>query len=186
VLHQHQRTKRTVEIDGVAISYLEADPSDVELATQLLSEVLANDTDGLSPQARRLLEVAKAEADRRAEAAGMPSSEVELTRRELRELLGWSERQVRTTTEALVTHEDLLCCGGGRGRLRSYRLVEDFGPIDQGFAALRRPERRTSHPHGAGDIPKFAGLAPFADTVVAKREDGAEDCFVAGDRQASS
>jgi hypothetical protein len=51
---------------------------------------------------------------------------VEVTRRQLRERLGWSINQVRDATDRLVELEYLVVSGGGRGRCRSYRLVADL------------------------------------------------------------
>jgi len=166
VLHQHQRRSRTLHIDGSALSYLEATPADVALGHELCAEVLRGEGDGLSPQARRLLVAARAETARRAEDAGMAAAEIELTRRQLRTLLGWSERQVRSATETLVAHEHLVVAGGGRGRLRSYRLVFDYEEPDARFAAPRHPGRRGSHSSPPAPTARFAGLAPLAELTM--------------------
>lgn len=79
--------------------------------------------DYLAPQAQRLLRVFRDYAATRAQESDVLSSDVELTRRELRELLGWSLMQVRAATDALVVLEYLVVAGGGRGRCRTYRLV---------------------------------------------------------------
>jgi hypothetical protein len=99
---------------------------------------------------------------------GCDRHEVGVTRRELRELLGWSDRQVRSATERLVRLEHLVSTPGGRGRLRRYRLVESFAaagpqrteaPAAAGSPSLRPDEGRTSQGMRAGRTPEFARFA---------------------------
>ena len=59
---------------------------------------------------------------------------IEVTRRELRELLGWSVTQVRAATDSLVALEYVVVAGGGRGRCRTYRLVGDVARVGGGLS----------------------------------------------------
>lgn len=193
VLHQHQRTKRTMDIAGMPVTYLEAGAEDVELGRELAAHVLRAGAEGLSPQARRLLEVAEAETAERAEHLGVPSSSVCLTRRELRELLGWSERQVRQATETLLAHEHLVVSGGGRGRLRSYRVVGPSQTIDRGpeamdvrFAAVRHPGRRTSQVLPPGQTARFAGSPGSPARMLRTGEFVDTDTYLSMDQAAPS
>jgi len=122
-LHQHQRERRTVLLNGVALSYLEATSQDVAYASKLCGRVLVRDLEGLAPQARRLLLEVRAFATEQALEGSI--YDVEVTRRQLRERLGWSITQVRDATTRLVELEYLVVSGGGRGRCRSYRVVAD-------------------------------------------------------------
>ncbi len=124
-LHQHQRERRTLILDGVEVSYVEATPEDVEYANELCRRVLVRDVDGLAPQAQRLLLEVRALVTEEAHDLEVAIYDVEVTRRQLRERLGWSVNQVRDATDRLVELEYLVVSGGGRGRCRSYRLVAD-------------------------------------------------------------
>jgi len=125
-LHQHQRERRTVLVDGVAVSYLEATPEDVAFASELCGRILTRYHEGLAPQARRLLTEVRTFVAELALLFEGNIYEVEFTRRQLRERLGWSTNQVRDATDRLVELEYLVVSGGGRGRCRSYRLVADL------------------------------------------------------------
>jgi hypothetical protein len=125
-LHQFQRERRTVILDGVAVSYVEATPEDVAYASELCGRVLVRDLEGLAPQARRLLLEVRALVTEQALSFEGNIYEVDVTRRQLRERLGWSINQVRDATDRLVELEYFVVSGGGRGRCRSYRLVDDL------------------------------------------------------------
>ncbi|HWU55043.1 MAG TPA: CHC2 zinc finger domain-containing protein, partial [Rhizomicrobium sp.] len=55
LLHQHQRTVKTVMHRGRSIDYVEVAPSDIALANRLAHEVLGRSLDELPPQTRRML-----------------------------------------------------------------------------------------------------------------------------------
>jgi len=169
LLHQHQREPRSVVIDGVELTYLEATAFDIDVATELCSRVLARDTEYLAPQARRLLDAMRQHATRQSTKRGVAAGDVNVTRRGLRELLGWSDRQVRNATERLVELEYLVVSGGGRGRCRTYELVPDFVPLLRGdesdvvaVGEVGRPEGRSPDRASSGNTERFAEFAPFA------------------------
>lgn len=124
LLHQHQRPRKTLLASGRAVSYVEASARDVEVALGLCSRLLDADADALGPQTGWLLEMVRSHvAERAAQGNGAPG-EIRFTRRELRDRLGWSHRQVRQHVERLVSLEALVAAGGGQGQLRTYRVVE--------------------------------------------------------------
>jgi hypothetical protein len=167
LLHQHQRERRTLSIAGVTHSYLEATSYDVEVAVRLCSSVLARDTEVLAPQARRLLDAVHEHAGEGAQIDACAATEVDLTRRQMRELLGWSDTQVRAAADRLVALEYLVVSGGGRGRCRTYRLVPDFPPRASGESShvgvVRGDGVRTSHGTSSGEERQFVEFVPFAD-----------------------
>jgi DNA primase len=112
-LHQHQRERRTVLLDGVELSYIEATSEDVAYASELCGHVLVRDLEGLAPQARRLLLEVRSFAGEQALAFERNLYDVDVTRRQLRERLGWSINQVRDATDRLVELEYLVVSGGG-------------------------------------------------------------------------
>ena len=143
-LHQHQRERRTVLLDGVALSYVEATSEDVAYASELCGQVFVRDLEGLAPQARRLLLEVRTFAGEQALAFERNLYDVDVTRRQLRERLGWSINQVRDATDRLVELEYLVVSGGGRGRCRSYRLVADLA------SELRTSAKKVGEVGGGG------------------------------------
>ena len=65
LLHQHQRSRGSIEVDGRAVDYLQADASDVALGLRLAKAVLQA-SDELAPQTRRLLAACEAHVAERA------------------------------------------------------------------------------------------------------------------------
>ncbi len=126
LLHQYQRTRGTVTIDGEPVTYLEAAPADITLALRLAETVLARTGDELAPQTRRILVAAQTLAAERASvsnAGSVASAGVAFTRRELRERLGASEHQVRVGLARLVALEYLTVVPGPPGHPSRYALV---------------------------------------------------------------
>jgi hypothetical protein len=96
---------------------------------ELCHRVLVRDVDGLAPQAQRLLHEVRALITEEAHHLEVAIYDVEVTRRQVRQRLGWSVNQVRDATDYLVELEYLVVSGGGRGRCRSYRLVADVATV---------------------------------------------------------
>jgi hypothetical protein len=138
-LHQYQRESCSILLDGVDVSYVLATPEDMEYASDLCRRVLVRNPEGLAPQAQCLLLEVRALVAEHALHFETDIYDVEVTRRQLRERLGWSVNQVRDATDRLVGLEYLVVSGGGRGRCRSYRLVAaaaavptPFRPVGEG------------------------------------------------------
>jgi len=176
LLHQHQREQRPVLVGDEYVTFVVAEPEDVERGVELAAKVLSRDVEALAPQARRLLGAIRdyvAAAARRLE---IDPVDVGVTRRELRELLGWSDTQVRGAADRLVALEYLVVTPGGRGRCRTYRLVPEFPLVRQsneapvvrnedecgGVRAVRPPGPRTSRPSSSGETDQLAQLVPPA------------------------
>jgi DNA primase catalytic core len=126
LLHQYQReTKTHVTRSGKTLEYIEVEPSDIELANRLAHEVLGRSLDELAPQTRRLLDLIDAYVKRECQARMIDRYEMRFSRKTVREFTGWSEIQVRTHIERLVSLEYLLVHRGGRGQTFVYELVYD-------------------------------------------------------------
>lgn len=152
LLHQHQRTRRSVEVAGRTVSYLEADQADVELAVRLAETVLAHTGDELAPQTRRILTAAQQLTAERAPAAD--DRPVVFTRRELRERLGTTEHQVRVGLARLVALEYLSVVLGLPGWPHRYTLTDPPACADVG-----EPGDTLRYPCEA-DPPGPPGLSP--------------------------
>ena len=161
MLHQYQRPQATVEVAGTPVRYVEASAEDVALGAQLCQEVLVRAADELSPPARRLLSVMENQASQRR--GNLP---VSFTGRELRELTGWSEHQVRVGLGRLVALEYVSERRDGPGRRHSYVLADDE------LAGPREGPRQARGSSSRGQSPALPGpaanLATFAATSSSK------------------
>jgi hypothetical protein len=166
LLHQHQRTRATVEVDGTVVSYLQADASDVALGLRLAEAVLQG-ADELAPQTRRLLAACEAHVAARADLSTTPLARIAFTRREIREQLGWSEHQVRVGLARLVALEYLLVAPGGPGRHHRYRLAELRQP--------RESPREVREPGSRGVVGPRAGETADPGELCDAYGDGGEE-----------
>jgi DNA primase catalytic core len=148
LLHQHQRERRTIVHNGETVEYIEVTRDDIGLADRLAGEVLGRGSDpDLPPQTMRLLgamrDLVRAECER----FGVESSDVRFTRKEVRELVGWSETHVRNHLDRLVRLEYLAVHHGGFGQRFLYELVEPVEPItshtSEAYLAQTSHEPRT-------------------------------------------
>ncbi|MGH9268004.1 MAG: DNA primase, partial [Acidimicrobiales bacterium] len=125
LLHQHQRTRKTVTHGGREVAYIEASVADVALANRLAAEVLGRSLDELAPQSRRLLEVLDDLVGAIAAEAAMERAEVRFSRRDLRERCGWGDTQLKVHLARLVELELVVVHKGGRGQSFVYELAWD-------------------------------------------------------------
>ena len=124
LLHQHQRESRALP-NGQR--YIEVTLEDIALANQLAPEILGRSLDELPPQTRRLLghirELVKKKSGsgQRSKKAGADFAT--FSRRELRDLCGWSLTQVRVHLERLVELEYLALRHGRLGSPFVYEML---------------------------------------------------------------
>jgi DNA primase catalytic core len=112
LLHQHQRETRTLPSGQ---RFIEVTLDDIALANELAPEILGRSLDELPPQTRRLLEYIRKVMKLKSGGAAT------FTRKELRDLCGWSLTQVRVHLERLV---ELECLAIRHGRLGSQFVYE--------------------------------------------------------------
>ena len=164
LLHQHQRELRTVSHQGEALSYIEVTADDIRVANRLAHEVLGRSLDELPPQTRRLLQLLDEMVAAATERDAMARSDVRLTRREIREALGWGDTQLKCHLARLVEMEHLLVHRVGRGF--AYELLWDGQGRDGSpfLAGLIDPESLDFHGYdgdrsGAADERSGSGRA---------------------------
>jgi len=178
LLHQFQRKRATVSVGEHTVAYVEASAEDVALGLQLASEVLLRGADELAPQARRLLSLMAEQGIERG------ARTVTFTRRELRELTGWSEHQVRLGLERLVALEYVAERRDRPGLRHTYLLV------DESPAALHGTSREVRDPGSRGVSPPPAGrtdrLAGDSDIDSEGARNVGEDRVVAEDARAGT
>jgi hypothetical protein len=122
LLHQHQREIKTLPAGqwgaGSACRFIEVTLDDIALANELAPEILGRSLDELPPQTRRLLGYIRKLVKKKSGGAKDAST---FSRRELRDLCGWSLTQVRVHLERLV---ELECLAIRHGRLGSQFVYE--------------------------------------------------------------
>jgi len=113
LLHQYQRTVKTVRVGDETLQYIEVELSDIVLANRLADQVLGKSIDELPPQSRRLLmelydwvrtECQRLEIERR---------EFRFTRRMVRETLVWGQKKASRTPR-----RNGICAGAPQQRSR--------------------------------------------------------------------
>ena len=122
LLHQHQRQVRTVERDGVNVSYIEVAEGDIALADRLLGHMLRRDLGELPPQTGTLLGLVVEYVEARAETEGVEPCDVRFTRREVREATGWGNTALKVHMKRLQDLEMLHVHTGGAKRRIVYEL----------------------------------------------------------------
>jgi DNA primase len=125
LLHQYQRPVLTDHSVNPPEPYIEVTRDDIAVANRLAAQVFGRSLDELSPQSRRfllLLHQMVTEASKRLE---MEQSDYRFSRKEVRAATGWSDFQVRTHLDKLVSLEYVLVHRGGRGQSFVYELVYD-------------------------------------------------------------
>ncbi|MCC7071160.1 MAG: toprim domain-containing protein [Deltaproteobacteria bacterium] len=125
LVHQHQRTIKTVQHRGQVLEYLEATLDDVALANVLCHDVLGRSLDELPPQTRKLLVLLDEMVKRQCAEHQLERTELRFTRRDALMASGFSLTQLRVHLERLVELELVLVHRGLRGQSFVYELVWD-------------------------------------------------------------
>jgi DNA primase len=150
LLHQHQRPRGQHVVRGRVVEYIAVTLDDIALANELAPEVLGRSLDELPPQTRRLLEHIRelVTTKRKTESAKTAAT---FSRKEVRDLSGWSLTQVRVHLERLVELEYLaIRCGRMGGPFQYELLIEIDAPENIahiGFIDVE--ELRKSHTYAA-------------------------------------
>jgi hypothetical protein len=162
LLHQHQRSIKTMLDGGQAVEYIEVTAEDIAQANAIAHEVLGRSLDELPPQTRRLLASVVEHVRGQARAQAVPQAEVRFTRRDVRAWTGWGDTQLRVHLTRLHELEYLVAHRGTRGQSFEYELAFDgdtgteaphlVGLIDAD--ELAQPTTTTASSRGAS--PQFA------------------------------
>ena len=122
LLYQHQRPVKTVTCDDKPLEYIESTPEDVELAEDLIKQVLGRSLDELPPQTRRLLLLIDDMVREQCEQLKMEQTDYRFSRRDVRQHTGWSDPQIKRHLSKLEDLEYLIVHHGGRGQTMVYEL----------------------------------------------------------------
>ena len=122
LLHQHQRKRVQVTKDQWAI---ESSREDVQLANDLISEVMGHSLDDLLPQTRQLLILIDDWVNQQSAVQNRSRNLVRFTQRQLRDAFGWSDFQIRHHLNRLIELEYVLGHRTGHGNGKEYELLYD-------------------------------------------------------------
>jgi len=158
-LHQHQRVRSTVIVDGVEVVYVEATAADVEIANRVAHDVLGRSLDELPPQTRRLLDDLHAYVTE--QAGDGDRGAVRFTRRQVRENGGWGDTQLKVHLARLVDLELVIAHRGENGA-HVYELAWDRQGVDgdRFVIGLTDPASLTADRSGSGRPPVGGRSAP--------------------------
>ena len=125
LLHQHQRTPGSREVNGRPVPFIRATLDDIALANRLAPELLGRSLDELPPQTRRVFETIKGIVRARCETEKIDQRAAFFSRREIRARLGWGITQIRAHLERLRDLEYIEARYGQIGKSFQYELVTD-------------------------------------------------------------
>ena len=132
LLHQYQREVKSVERKGKQVRYIEVEPQDIATANRFAHEVLGRTLDELPPQTRKLLTALHAWVSDECQRQAIQRGDFRFSRRQVRELTGWGDTQLRVHLDRLVQMEYLIAHGGRRGLVFEYELLFDGQGADGG------------------------------------------------------
>lgn len=126
VLHQHQREIRAIDCGGGKTApCVVATLDDIAAANRLAHETLGRCLDEMPPQTRRLLALIEREVAARCAAKKTERGDVRFTRRQVREVTGWSNTQLHVHLSRLVELEYLLTHRADHGQGFVYEPAYD-------------------------------------------------------------
>ena len=123
LLHQYQRDVKTVNHNGQNLQYIEVVKSDIEVANKLAHDVLGRSLDELPPQTRTLLKHVHGMVKEQCKLESIEQNQYRFSRRDVQDVTGWGNTQLKVHLGRLEEMEDLLVHRGGRGQSFVYELL---------------------------------------------------------------
>ena len=135
LLHQYQRDIKTVNHAGKELRYIEVQLKDIETANRLAHEVLGRTLDELPAQTRKLLKLIQTMVQGECKKQSLDQKDFRFSRRDVREVVQWSDTALKVHMARLVELEYLLVHRGRGGRF-DYELLFDSSNDDQHLMGL--------------------------------------------------
>jgi len=172
LLHQYQREVKTVQHKGKAVRYIEVEAQDIATANRLAHEVLGRTLDELPPQTRTLLSALHAWVAGECQRQAIKRGDWRFSRRQVRDLTGWGDTQLRVHLDRLVQMEYLIAHGGRRGLVFEYELVYDGqggdgGAFLMGLQDMAGLDALPTTPSSRGSEGEFAGSSRSQNAPIA-------------------
>ena len=188
LLHQHQRPKRSVTNRGKELRYIEVTEADIMLANRLASEVLGRTLDELPPQTRVLLSRIHRWAAAECERLALRRCDLRFTRRQIREVTGWGDTQLKVHLSRLAELEYVLVHRAKAGQGHEYELLYDgegeagerflmglAGPGIQPYDDHRSGSEAVRSAPGRGAVGGRSGGGRAAESVPAPQQTALPD-----------
>ena len=178
LLHQYQREVKTVQHKGRHVRYIEVEAQDIATANRFAHEVLGRTLDELPPQTRTLLTALHAWVSDECTRRAIKRGDFRFSRRQVRDLTGWGDTQLRVHLERLVQMEYLIAHGGRRGLVFEYELVYDGqggdgGAFLMGLQDMGGLDAMPTTPSSRGAEGEFAGSSrPQNGPIAGASRDG--------------
>ncbi|MBL4868505.1 MAG: toprim domain-containing protein, partial [Pseudomonadales bacterium] len=175
LLHQYQRETKIINHGDKTLEYIEATLSDIETANRLAHEVLGRSLDELPPQTRKLLKLIQKMMEKTCKENGIDQSDYRFSRREIREVTGWSDNQLKVHCTRLTELEYLLIHSGHRGKSLQYELLYDNGKSEDLTHLMGLIDSKTLKNKGYDETKlglDQTKLVPSCPQVVAKLDKG--------------
>ena len=200
LLHQYQRELKTETRNGVTVEYIEVTLADIEAANQLAHQVLGRTLDELPPQTRKLLSLIQGWVQAQCQQQSIQQSHFRFSRRQVREITGWGNTQLKIHLGRLEDMEYLLMGGGGRGNVIEYQLLyageaEQFGKFMLGLSSVeslkhsydrkksgqllkKSVEIKTESPQSRGQVGPVSGVSRGTENTPQPRVNGASQAWM--------
>jgi hypothetical protein len=182
LLHQHQRESKTDTRNGKTMEYIEASEADVEMARQLVNQVLPPSLDELPPQTRRLLLEIEKMVKQECEHCEIERGDYRFSRRTVRHWTQWGDSVLKKHLHRLEELEYLIVHRGGRGQGYVYELDfetdEQGNPVVPGLGYSYDAKKSRSRGHlSRGGQAQVAGLARVVTMEEARINTGGNGDF---------
>ncbi|MGO4502613.1 MULTISPECIES: CHC2 zinc finger domain-containing protein [unclassified Dyella] len=145
LLHQCQREVKREQYHGAVIEYVEVSVADIALANRLAHAVLGSTLDELPPQTRRLLGLLTAWVRSEAAQQGCAPSALRFTRKQVREVTGWGQTQLKVHLGRLEDMEYLAVHRQPFGKGIAYELRFDGEVTSEGPHLMGLIDAATLH-----------------------------------------
>lgn len=175
LLHQYQRSIKTITHDGQVLEYIEVTLEDIKAANSLAHDVLGKTLDELPPQTRKLLKLIQQLVKQECDKHSLDQKDYRFSRKQIRDYSGWGNTQIKIHCHRLEEMEYLLTHRGGRGQSFEYELLyqAEVDNNDKHLMGLIDVEKLTYDKKKSGSKEKRSGSS--RPQVGAKSASGRAD-----------